>query len=220
MDRIKGINPDIVVSDVLMPLLDGIELCKRIKSDVTTGHIPVILLTSKEGMEYELTGLKHGADDYVSKPFSVEKLLTRVHNLIENKNRLSKRYGQPIIKDRTTVGLNGKDREFFCTITQVMNEHISEIEFDNIAFSRVLDMSLTKFYRSVKRITGKTPTELLRDHRLKKASEALEVEDTSISELCERYGFRSRAYFHKCFKELHGMTPSEYRDVRFNKESV
>ena len=203
--------PDILISDIQMPIMDGLELCKRIKVDIKTSHIPVILLTALADIENRIQGIKDGADAYIQKPFDARQLITRTVALLENRKRLRERFeiGLPMVKDNNINNRN--DDAFLEKLYNLMNENLSNDNLDMDEFARNLFMNRTHFYQKVKSLTNKTPFELLKLFRLRKAAELLaQDQKISVSEVCVMTGFKSRTHFSKLFKEKYNVSPGKF----------
>jgi len=201
--------PDLIISDIMMPVRDGIEMCHELKSDPRTSHIPIILLTAKVGTQPELEGLKTGADAYITKPFGVDKLRTRVHKLIETRKKLQERYGRELRID-PEITVSEPEAQFAQQLEKVLSENITDSDFSSAAFSEAMFMSRMQLHRKLKALFGTTTSEFIRDQRLKLSEKLLMEKQISISEVGYSVGFNSPSYFMKCFKETFGCTPTEY----------
>lgn len=200
--------PDIIISDVMMPKVNGIKLSNTLKLDERTSHIPIILLTAKSGDKNEIKGLKTGADDYIIKPFNSKKLKIRVQKLIEIRQQLQKLYSNTFeLNDLVTTST---DQKFFNKLKDVLDKNIINPELNAQDLSKAMLMSRMQLHRKLKALTGFTTTEFIRMERLKLAQTLLKQNDASISEIAYQVGFNSPSYFIKCFKEIHNCTPSEY----------
>ncbi|WP_230080273.1 hybrid sensor histidine kinase/response regulator transcription factor [Winogradskyella marina] len=200
--------PDIIISDLMMPKVDGIELCITLKSDEKTSHIPIIILTAKSGDKNEIKGLKTGADDYVVKPFNREKLKIRVDKLIELRQQLQKRYSNSLeLKDVSTTSV---EKEFISKLKSVLKEHITNPDFNSEQLSEKMLLSRMQLHRKLKALTGLTTTQLIRNERLKIAVLLLKESDLTISEIAYHIGYNTPSYFIKHFKAVYNSTPSEY----------
>ncbi len=214
--------PDIIVSDVMMPVMDGITLCKRLKSDVRTSHIPIILLTAKDTLADKEEGYQSGADSYLTKPFSASLLHSRINNLLAQRRRLSERYIAKLNPDTSkkdleekhsilTNSLNKIDNEFLDKLTSVITENLSSTETIDISFlANHLCMSNSTLYRKVKALTGMSTNEFIRKIKMQLAEKMLLEGKYSIAEIAFKVGINSTVYFRQCFKEEFGMLPSEY----------
>ncbi|WP_139958588.1 hybrid sensor histidine kinase/response regulator transcription factor [Flavicella sediminum] len=210
LDALDEEWPEVVISDLLMPELNGLELCKRIKSDIKTSHIPVILLTACTSSEERIQGLKDGADAYINKPFEAVHLITRTEGLLLNRKQLRERYriGIPLTKQGNKE--NSNDNEFLEKLYVLMAENLDNQELDLDQFARALYINRTHFYQKVKSLTNHTPFELLKIYRLKKGAELLAEGGLSVKEVAIRTGFKSRPHFTKLFKEKYNITPGMY----------
>nr|MDJ0646380.1 response regulator [Flavobacteriaceae bacterium] len=202
--------PDLIISDVMMPKKDGLELCHQLKKDERTCHIPIILLTAKAGEEDQYKGLETGADDYVSKPFKIRLLETRVENLINSRKILRDRYSQEVILKPRDIAITNLDELFLEKVQAVLDKKLNEPAFNVEAFSKAVGMSRMQLHRKLKALTGLSATEFVRSQRLKLAASLLQKSDANISEIGYTVGFNDHAYFSKCFKEAYGCSPSEY----------
>lgn len=227
LSAINGLNglelakkhiPDLIVSDVMMPEMDGIELCQNIKEDMSTSHIPIILLTAKDTIYDKEIGYKSGADSYLTKPFSSRLLLSRVSNLLESRRKLAeqisllpnKNSSQAEGSEDTSTRLNKLDEEFLDKITEIIENNIEDDHLDINFIKNEMNMSYSTFYRKVKGLTGISPNEFLRKVRLKNSVSLLLSGSYQVSEVAYMSGFNDVVYFRKCFKDEYGMSPSEY----------
>ncbi len=204
--------PDIIISDVMMPVKDGMELSKTLKMDERTSHIPIILLTAKAGDENELKGLETGADDYITKPFNNELLKVRVQKLVELRAQLRSRYSQEVILRPKDIAVSSTDEKFLERVQQLLDERLTDPSFSAELFSREIGMSRMQLHRKLKAL-GLTTTEFIRSQRLKLAAYLLETSDINMSEVGYSVGFNDPSYFAKCFKEAYGSTPTQYASV-------
>lgn len=202
--------PDLIISDVMMPEMDGIELCKKIKDYETTSHIPVILLTAKADVESRLEGLETGADDYITKPFNARELQTRVKNLIHQRKSLRDRFSRTVVLKPKDIAITSADESFLKKIMSAVEDHLSDSDFSVQHFQKELGMSRMQLHRKLKALTGHSASDFIRIQRLIRASEMLVKTDNNISEVCYQTGFTSLSYFAKCFKKQFGTTPKEY----------
>jgi DNA-binding response OmpR family regulator/two-component sensor histidine kinase len=201
--------PDIIISDVMMPVKDGIALCKNLKSNEFTSHIPIILLTAKVGEINEIEGFKTGADAYITKPFNREKLLLRVRKLIENRQQLQKHFSKDF-SINPQLPITSTEGEFLKRLKVVLDKKITDSDFTSEAFAETMAMSRTQLHRKLKAIVGMTTSEFIRSQRLKLAIGLLKKSDATVSEIAYQVGFNTPSYFIKCFKEVYNCTPLEY----------
>ncbi len=215
LDLTRSEAPDIVVSDVMMPVMDGMEMCKAIKSDIAVCHTPILLLTAMSATEHEVEGLRCGADDYVSKPFNPSVLLARVAALLRMRSMLQQRFANDGIHmaDAKQFASNKLDRDFMQRCDEVVNAHISDSNCSIDIIARELLMSRTSFYAKFKAITGMTPNEYVMNRRLTAAADYLrENNEASIADTAYMFGFSSPRYFSQCFKKHYGANPKEWRE--------
>ena len=212
--------PDIIISDIMMPVMDGIELCKLIKEDVRTSHIPVILLTAKDSIQDKEEGYESGADSYLTKPFSAKLLNGRVHNLLESRKQLARLIADRAkeLKPESTASeqqekamkLSHLDEEFLIRFTRIVEENLDMDKLDMSYIKDKMHMSHSTLYRKIKSLTGVSGNEFIRKIKLKNSLHLLLEEGFNISEAAYASGFNDLGYFRNCFKDEYGMTPSEY----------
>ncbi|UII22900.1 response regulator [Fulvivirga ligni] len=202
--------PDIIISDIMMPKKNGIELCEELKKDERTSHIPIILLTARAGEENELEGVVHGADDYIVKPFNQDILKARVNNLIELRKQLRSRYSQEVILKPKDLAVTSADEKFLNRLQVLLDARLTEPDFSAENFSKDIGMSRMQLHRKLKALMGVSTTEFIRSQRLKMAADLLEKADVNMSEIAYSVGFNDPSYFTKCFKESYGCTPGQY----------
>jgi signal transduction histidine kinase/ligand-binding sensor domain-containing protein/CheY-like chemotaxis protein/AraC-like DNA-binding protein len=211
LEMIKKYYPDMVISDIMMPEMDGFELCRQVKNDIETSHIPVILLTARSLEEDRIEGYETGADEYLSKPFNINVLKARINNLLEARKRAKERFSTiGSILPSSEITTNLIDEKFLDKTTKIVIENISDPDFALEDVIKHLGMGRSQFYRKISSITGQNPSNFIRTVRLKYASEILLSKKYSIKEVTHMCGFNSSAYFTKTFKELFGVTPTQY----------
>ncbi len=213
--------PDLVISDIMMPVTDGIELCRRIRQEVQVSHIPVILLTAKDSMESRSEGYDVGADSYLTKPFTGSMLRSRIHNLLESRRRLTDRFGSLIQEPRADGPLPflAIDNDFIRKVTDLVEENLSSEDLDVGSLAGQLNMSASTLYRKMKALTGLSTNEFIRKIRMRKAAEMLSSGNFNVSETAWNIGINSLIYFRQCFKEEYGCSPSVYRKRAAGKET-
>jgi len=210
-DLITRILPDIVISDVVMPKMDGYELCEKIKENSKTCHIPVILLTANNAADHIVSGYEKGADAYVTKPFDMSIIKAQISRLIKNRELIRKKYlTQNFMVEVLTSNLS-KDDEFIVKLRQLLEDNLSETDFNVKKLSSDLNISTTHLYRKLKALTGLSPVEFIRVFKLQKACEMLSKTNYSVKEIGYGLGFNNLSYFVKCFREQFGVTPSAFR---------
>jgi signal transduction histidine kinase/DNA-binding response OmpR family regulator/ligand-binding sensor domain-containing protein len=203
---------DLVISDILMPEMDGLTLCRTIKDNIQTSHIPVILLTAKAEIEDRIEGLQVGADSYIPKPFHPDHLFIRIEKLIENREQIKKRFSNLAETELEAIatGMGEKDDAFFVKITSCIQQHLSDPEFTADRMADEVTMSKASLYKKVKAITGLTPHGLIKQYRLRKAADLLRNSTMSVSEVIYETGFNSRSYFYKSFNEMFHCHPRDF----------
>lgn len=202
--------PDLVVSDLMMPEMDGIALCKKIKGDARTSHIPLVLLTANSSDEQRLKGLKIGANDYITKPFNFEILLTRLENLIEQRQALQKVLEKKISVQTSEVEIVSMDDKLIQKAIKIVEDNLSNADFTVEDLSKEIGMSRVHLYKKMVALTGKSPVEFIRNIRLQRAAQFLEKSQLTVSEVAYKVGFNNRKYFSKYFKNEFNMLPSAY----------
>jgi DNA-binding response OmpR family regulator len=203
--------PDLILSDVMMPVLDGIALCNTLKNNQLTSHIPIILLTAKAGEENTLVGLQNKANDYITKPFSIEALQLKVNNALELGEKMRKKYSQELVISPLDLIFPSSEASFAKNIQQVLDEHLTKPEFTVEQFCDATNLSRTQLHRKLTSLTGLSATAFVRTQRVKLAAEKIKSENTNIADVCYHVGFNDTSYFSKCFKEVMGLTPTEYQ---------
>lgn len=203
--------PDLIVCDVKMPVMDGLEMCRRVKAETATSHVPVILLTSNAQENQRAEGYDCGADAYITKPFSSKVLLSRVRNLLENRKRLKYVYASGA--DDEARDEADPDSRFMADFGRVVRERMSDSSLSVETISSALGLSRVQMYRKVKQLTGQSPVEIIRVTRLKKAERLLKTTQMTVSEISYDVGFSSPSYFSKCFKDYFGVQPGEMRET-------
>lgn len=206
----REIQPDIILSDVMMSKMDGIELCKKLKTDFATSHIPVILLTAKTTVASRIEGIETGADDYIDKPFDTRFLLARVDNLIEQRKKLRKIFSNNFGLDVEELDLTLHDKKFLNKALSIITENIDNHDFTVESLGFELNLSRSQLFRKFKALGETTPSEIIRIERLKFAAKLLKEGEHNINEVCYSAGFTSPSYFITSFKKMFGITPKEY----------
>ncbi|MGB3606533.1 response regulator [Psychroserpens sp.] len=202
--------PDIIITDLMMPEYDGLEMTKNCKVHDATSHIPVVMLTAKAGEEDELIGLEIGADAYISKPFNTNILKAKIYNLLDNQRKLQERFSQEVILSPKDIAVSSYDERFLNNLQTVINDNLVESDFNAEKFAASLHISRMQLHRKLKAITGLSTTEFIRSQRLKLAAELLKKSDINISEVGYSVGFNNHSYFTRCFKAQFGSSPSDY----------
>lgn len=207
--------PDLVICDVMMPVMDGLELTEQLKTNTATSHIPVIMLTAKNLEEHRAEGYEHGADSYITKPFHSKVLLARIENLLRQRQLLKHLYQgvQEAEKEISEAHLEDRDRQFLKQLQAIIQKNLSDSEFGVEDMGQQIGLSRVQLYRKVKAMTGSSVVDLLRKARLAKARRLLETRSMSVSEVAYEVGFSAPSYFTKCFKEEYGMLPGDVGNV-------
>ncbi|GAA3617212.1 two-component regulator propeller domain-containing protein [Flavivirga amylovorans] len=220
LDAMEDRWPDIVISDIQMPILDGLSLCIKIKSDLKTSHIPVILLTALTNIKDQVQGIRDGADAYITKPFNVQHLVTNTEALLTNRKKLRERFhvGIPLTRDNNINDRN--DNAFLDKLYSIIEENLGNHEFNLNDLAREMYLNRTHFFQKVKALTNQTPFELLKMYRLKRSTDFLLQENMSVKEVALVSGFKSRTNFSKVFKDTYNTSPSIYAEEMKKKRKT
>jgi YesN/AraC family two-component response regulator len=214
LNAIEENELDLVISDVMMPEMDGNELTKRIKADPNMSHLPVILLTARTQEEDRRQSMLIGADDYITKPFKMGDLELRINNIIENRKRVRREYKAQTVEEsrlKASVASPSPDDEFLRRALDCVNAHLDDSDFDRDAFAQAMGASASTLYNKLRSITGLNVSAFIRDIRMKEARRLAQTQpDLRVSDLAYRVGFKDPKYFSTCFKKEFGMQPSEF----------
>ena len=202
--------PDLVISDIMMPLLNGIEMCEQLKNDERTSHIPIILLTAYDNDDRRLESLKSAADDYMPKPFEPKLLKEKVRNLIQIRENLIEKYSRNFVFAPSDINVESLDEKFLKKTRDIIEENLSNSEFDVELLASSLGVSKVQLYRKLKALTNCSANQLIRNMRLMRAAQLLQQSGMNVSEILFEVGFSNRSYFTQCFREMFGKTPSEF----------
>lgn len=202
--------PDLVLLDWMMPEMDGVAVCHELKKNEITSHIPVIMLTAKADVEDKVVGLEMGADDYITKPFNSKELKSRIKNIIEQRKKLLEKFGKHNDIEPKELAVNSADESFLKRAKEVIERNMGDCDFDVNTFYPEMAMSRMQLFRKIKAITNQSPSELIRNLRLKRAAYLMQKSFGNIAEITYEVGFNNLSYFAKCFREKYGKTPSEY----------
>ena len=211
------IIPDLIICDVMMPGSDGIACCERLKHDPRTDHIPIILLTAKTELSDRMEGLRAGADDYITKPFSSEELRIKVNNLINQRNQLKVRFGRDIQSSYRDLPMKSSDARFLDKAISIVQEQICNSEFDITQFSSSMNLSRTHLHKKLKVITDQSPSEFVRNLRLQRAAQLLAAGTDQVAVIAYDTGFNNVSYFTRMFKAKYGVSPTEFKRKSFVK---
>ena len=204
----------LVISDVMMPVMDGFQLCREIKTNVDYSHIPVILLTAKNSLQSKIEGLEHGADAYIEKPFSPEYLHVQITNLLTNRNKIREHFANSPLTHIKSIAYSKADEQFLEELNNVIYENIEDPELDVEQVAKKMNMSRPTFYRKIKVVSDLTPNELINLARLKKAAELLAEGSYKIYEVAEMVGYNSQTNFGRSFLKQFGVTPRDYVSLK------
>ena len=210
LDALANGHIQLVVSDVMMPVMDGFDLCQQIKSNLEISHIPVILLTAKNTLESKINGLELGADAYIDKPFSPEHLQAQIANLIVNRNKVKEYFANSPLAHIKSMAYTEADEQFLDEINDIVLAHIEDPDLDVEKLAKYMNMSRPTLYRKLKGITDLTPNEVINISRLKKAAVLLSRGKHSINEIAELVGYTSATHFGRNFQKQFGITASEF----------
>lgn len=210
LDIALQLVPDIIITDLMMPLMDGIELCAKLKQDERTSHIPIIMLTAKADVDSRIEGLENGADDYLTKPFEQKELKVRIQNLIDQRDKLKTHYSKHMTLAPSQIEVTPPDQVFLEKIMKVVEDKMSDVEFTVVHLQQEMAMSRMQLHRKLKALTGLSASEFVREQRLMRAAEILKIEGMAVAEVAYSTGFNNLSYFAKCFKEKYAISPSKY----------
>ncbi len=202
--------PDLIITDLMMPKMDGVEMCKKLKTDERTSHIPVIMLTAKASIENRVEGLETGADAYLTKPFNIKELRVRVTKLIEQRKILRERFSRNVKLEPKDIAITSTDEKFLNRVISIIEEKMGDFEFDARTLQQEMNLSRSQLFRKLKALTDLSITEFIRTIRLKRGAKLLEQKFGNVAQVTYEVGFNNLSYFAKCFKELFGVSPSEY----------
>lgn len=202
--------PDAIICDVMMPVMDGMECCRRLKSELQTSHIPVMMLTAYAVDEQKIKGYECGADSYISKPFSAQLLTVRLRNLIENRQRLQNFFSDGVKAPTQKAPVAELDKGFMEKLHRLINDRLSDPNLSIEDLGEEIGLSRVQLYRKTKALCGHAPNELLRIARLKRASALLASTEKTVAEITYEVGFSSPSYFTKCYKEYFGENPTDF----------
>ncbi|NIM17319.1 MAG: response regulator [Candidatus Aminicenantes bacterium] len=210
--KAQKIIPDLIISDIMMPSKDGYELCRELKNDIKTCHIPIILLTAKASEESVIRGLETGADDYITKPFSTKILCARIKNLIDLRRQLQLKRKRQMTLQPTEISISSMDEEFYKDLQDVIEKNLSDPEFNVDQLGKKLYMSRATLYRKIMALTDASPHQFIRSYRLKRAAQLLKAHFGNVTEVAVEVGFTNIAYFSQCFKEEFHQLPSTFQE--------
>ena len=198
--------------------MDGIELCRRIKTNVQTSHIPVILLTARTADDVKINSYEVGADSYMSKPFNFDMLMVRVEKLIEQQEKRKQEFTKNIEVNPSSITITSVDERLIQKALECIEKNMDNTEYAVEELSRDLGMTRMNLYRKLQSITGNTPSDFIKSIRLKRAAQLLQGSQLTMSEVADRVGFSSASYFTKCFKETFGLLPTQYAENHKTEE--
>jgi DNA-binding response OmpR family regulator len=210
-EKCLSILPNVIITDIMMPEMDGLELCEKVKNHEITNHIPVILLTARSTYDDRIHGLEKGADSYIPKPFHIRHLKVRVEKLLESREILKKKYSE--FNDETQSlggGLNHNDKKFIDKVDRVIEENLLDTEFNVDTMGCKLAYSRMQLYRKMKAITNLSPVEYIRNYRLTKAAKLLKENSMSVKEILYSVGFNNPSYFYRAFRDFYGVSPKKF----------
>jgi signal transduction histidine kinase/DNA-binding response OmpR family regulator len=210
LKKATEIIPDLIITDLMMPFMDGIEMCNRLKNDERTCHIPIIMLTAKVTIEDKIYGLQTGADDYIPKPFHLAELKARVNNLIEQRKKLRERFSKEITLQLSDISITSLDEKFLRKAVTLVEQHLNDEHFDLPKFREEMNMSSSTLFRKFHALTNQSPTEFIRTLRLKRAASLLSQNFGNITQVSLEVGFNNLSYFNKSFRKMFGVSPTEY----------
>lgn len=219
LEVLKDENVQLVISDIMMPVMDGLELCKKIKTNLEYSHIPIILLTAKNTLHSKIEGLEVGADAYIEKPFAFEHLQAQISNLLSNRNKIKEHFASSPLAHIKTIGYSKADKNFLEQLNTVINQNLTNLDIDVENLARIMNMSRATFYRKIKVLFNLTPHELINISRLKKAAELLAEGNYKVYEVASMVGYTLQTNFARDFHKQFGMSPTEYMNGRKTEQA-
>jgi YesN/AraC family two-component response regulator len=213
-NKIQKQTPDIIVSDIMMPIMDGVELCKKVKEDIKTSHIPIILLTARAGIQNRLDGLEHGADIYIEKPFNSKVLEIHIANLLKLKKSWQRRFETELGIEVSEITRSNRDEEFMKKAIKVVYTNLSNEEFKVTDLIEQMAVSRTLLFMKLTELTGQSASEFIQRIRMKEAARLLSQSDFTITEVAEKTGFSDSSYFTRCFRKHYNITPKAYKQKK------
>lgn len=217
LDLLSENTVQLIISDVMMPLIDGYELCQLVKSNIEFSHIPIILLTAKNTLQSKIKGLEEGADAYIEKPFSPAHLQAQINSLLNNRNKVREFFVSSPVSHINTMAYSKQDETFLEKLNQLIEENMVNPDLDVEKLAQLMHMSRPTLYRKIKAISELTPNDLINITRLKKAAELLNLGKYKIFEIAYMVGYNSQTHFGRNFQKQFGMTPSEYVELQKKK---
>ena len=214
LDILNTESIQLIICDIMMPVMNGLELCKAIKSSFYLSHIPLIMLTVKNTLQSKIEGLECGADAYIDKPFSPEYLHVQITNLLTNRNKIKHYFANLPLVSIKTMAHSKADEKFLEDLNNVINDNLEDTELDVEQLARFMNMSRPTLYRKIKAISDLTPNELINISRLKKAAELLVTEKYKMGEIASRVGYSSQTNFGRNFLKQFGLTPTQYVELK------
>lgn len=210
LDILSATAVQLIVSDIMMPRVDGYQLCAAVKSNIEYSHIPIILLTAKNTMQSKIQGLEQGADAYIEKPFSPEHLQAQINSLLSNRNKIREYFANSPLAHINSMAHTKADEDFLEQLNHTIYRHMADIDFDVEHLAEIMHMSRPTLYRKIKAISDLTPNDLINVARLKKAAQLLSEGRYKIYEVSDMVGYGSQTHFGRNFHKQFGMSPSEY----------
>jgi signal transduction histidine kinase/DNA-binding response OmpR family regulator len=210
LKKSKEIIPDLVITDLMMPRMDGAQLCEELKKDERTSHVPIIMLTAKVTLEDKISGYQAGADDYISKPFHMSELKARVSNLIELRRKLRERFCREVTLEPSEISITPLDEKFLNRAIEVVEKHFADENFGLSEFLSAMNITHSTLFRKLQALTNQSPTEFIRTIRLKRAASLLKQQFGNVTQVSLEVGFNNLSYFNRSFKKLFGVSPLEY----------
>lgn len=216
LEQLKKQTADLIISDVMMPVMDGFAFAKAVKEDIAYSHIPLVLLTAKTDNQSKVTGIKSGADVYIEKPFSIQVLRAQIENLLESRKKLRKKFSEMPFVPLDSVAVNKADEQFLSKMNEIIEKNISNVDFSIDVLAEQLCISRSGLFAKIKTLVEMTPNELIQLVRLKKAAELLSTQKYRINEICYQVGFNNPSYFSKCFQKQFGVLPKDFMNNKKN----
>ncbi|HEX6224699.1 MAG TPA: ATP-binding protein, partial [Chryseolinea sp.] len=220
LEKALDLIPDLILSDMMMPQMDGFTFCTKVRQDERISHIPFVLLTARNTIESKLEGLELGADEYMTKPFNMKEIQVRIKNLLEQRKKLRKGFSREVVIQPKNISITSLDEKFLQRVLEIVEAHIGDPQFSVERFAEEIGMSRKNLLRKIQALTDQSVNEFVRNFRLQRAAQLIAGKTASISEIAYQVGFNNLSYFSKCFKDLFGVLPNEYEKVQGSKFEV
>ena len=219
LEMIKDVFPDIILTDLMMNGMNGLELCRKVRDNALTSHIPIVILTANTSDDIHQQAYETGADSYLTKPFSVRTLQTRLNAILDNRVKLQDRYKKEFLTSPSELVIDSQEDKFIHQLVKIVEDNMADPDFGIQQLCAEVKYPYQQVYRKIKMLTGESLNEFIRNIRLKRAAQYLSSTDLRVSEVMYKVGFNSHSYFTKCYKEFFGVPPTEHYSARHHNET-